>query len=76
MKHMLTTCKNDGYDGLQPGSRQSPHLHIGVGVGVSLAPAALLFLGGAASPLKPTTPGEGVTNAVEEEAAGVFSSRP
>ena len=47
--------------------------HMGVGVGVSLGPAAGAALAGAASPLKPTTPGEGVTNDVLAEAEGVAS---
>lgn len=51
-------------------------LHMGVGVGDSLGPAALKFLAGAANPFKLITPGEGVTNEEEEEAAGVFSSWP
>lgn len=47
---------------------------MGVGVGVSLAPAAGAALAGAAaSPLQPTTPGEGVTNEVFAEAEGVAS---
>ena len=49
---------------------------MGVGVGVSLGPAAGAALAGAASPLKPTSPGEGVTNEVCAEAEGVDSLCP
>ena len=52
---------------------KNKYRHMGVGVGVSLGPAAGAALAGAAKPLKPTTPGEGVMNEVVAEAEGVVS---
>lgn len=52
------------------------HRHIGVGVGVSLGPAPAAILAGAAAPLNPTTPGEGVTKEDEGVSAGCASLWP
>lgn len=49
---------------------------MGVGVGVSLGPAPPAALAGAAAPLNPTTPGEGVTNEEDGDSAGTASFRP